>query len=718
MQSKEITADTVSIKAFDVLFLADVTRHGDVGFRIRREIEACVRLGCRVAIKHVQSDALAGSVSPDIQHCIRNGLAEVVPDNETISVKMVLVFSPGRFENPKFDSRYIRADRVVLIVDTLPSLQQMGQWHTFSFGEMSWAPTNRWIRSALAAFSMPVPLEEEDWRPVVTDLERQDPSRKPGSTMVIGRLSMPGQFQWPNTKEELKNTYSLSSEFEFLYSGAPPRDLIEEIQTGENWREFSTKDISVERFVGFLDAFAYFPSRDIPELPDAAIAEAMASGKPVFLPKRFEPHFGPGATYVETPDFKPMLAGLTDAEEAFRSLGAAAQKNCAFQFPEAAYSDKIDRFLGDEKGSRHRRDTRKKKDSRVLFVPSNGIGMGHVSRLLAIATRLGEGTEAVFASLAQASELIEATGFHSEYIPSVHDSRQNLEVWDRWFRYELDRLIDRYDANTVVFDGNIPTTGLLGATLSRADCKLVWVRRGMQGPTNAEDLDKAKFIDLVIEPGEIAPDEANDLSTLLRGETLSVGPITLLDRKDLLSRETARKDLQLSEEHPAVLVQLGVGSNRDNVSLVEKVVRELKKIPNPQIVLAEWKHGTEGLPRLPGCRIVQAFPLSRYFNAFDFSVSAAGYNTFHEVIRFGLPTVFVPNVHPQLDDQWARAQYAQDKQAGFNLPEDEIENLAVLGEALLKPEIRNFMRANSLGLSSSSGAVAAAVAIEKQAAGS
>jgi UDP:flavonoid glycosyltransferase YjiC (YdhE family) len=42
--------------------------------------------------------------------------------------------------------------------------------------------------------------------------------------------------------------------------------------------------------------------------------------------------------------------------------------------------------------------------------------------------------------------------------------------------------------------------------------------------------------------------------------------------------------------------------------------------------------------------IVREFPLSRRFRAFDLAVSASGYNSFHELLRFGIPTLFIPNL--------------------------------------------------------------------------
>ena len=51
--------------------------------------------------------------------------------------------------------------------------------------------------------------------------------------------------------------------------------------------------------------------------------------------------------------------------------------------------------------------------------------------------------------------------------------------------------------------------------------------------------------------------------------------------------------------------------------------------------------------------------------AFDVTVTATGYNTFHEAVAFELPALFVPNEHTAVDDQSARASYADQVGAGI-----------------------------------------------------
>ena len=59
--------------------------------------------------------------------------------------------------------------------------------------------------------------------------------------------------------------------------------------------------------------------------------------------------------------------------------------------------------------------------------------------------------------------------------------------------------------------------------------------------------------------------------------------------------------------------------------------------------------------------LLRDYPNSMYFRAFDATVQAGGYNSFHETRRFGLPALFYPNMNTGMDDQLARCKVAEDE---------------------------------------------------------
>ena len=132
---------------FDAVLISDMTRGGDIGLRIRREVQALTRSGYRCAFRHLPPGSRQ-TISPDIQRCVREGLALPVPAGTPVAAKLAIAYSPGTLNAP-VDLDGLSAEQVVLVVDSPPSPKQMGYWFGFGFGPMTWAPTNRWVRARL-----------------------------------------------------------------------------------------------------------------------------------------------------------------------------------------------------------------------------------------------------------------------------------------------------------------------------------------------------------------------------------------------------------------------------------------------------------------------------------------------------------------------------------------------------------------------------------------
>ena len=78
--------------------------------------------------------------------------------------------------------------------------------------------------------------------------------------------------------------------------------------------------------------------------------------------------------------------------------------------------------------------------------------------------------------------------------------------------------------------------------------------------------------------------------------------------------------------------------------------------------------------KLPTSTILHAhFPLIELMPAFDYAISAAGYNTFHELLACGIPTIFIPKSRGY-DDQYGRAKRAFDAKAALFLEEKQIQS--------------------------------------------
>ena len=109
-----------------------------------------------------------------------------------------------------------------------------------------------------------------------------------------------------------------------------------------------------------------------------------------------------------------------------------------------------------------------------------------------------------------------------------------------------------------------------------------------------------------------------------------------------------------------------------------------------------------------GVAVLRRFPLSRYVRAFDASIGAVGYNSFHEAIQAGLPSIFVPNESPQQDDQLARARFAERRGLGYCVRTGEPYRLLETLDRLLDPDEQARIRATAQGFRRENGAVEAA----------
>ncbi len=714
MQGTDLSADLSRFQAeltggeparFDLIFVADMTLDDDSGLRITQECRVASGMGLRIGLLHIAGTSGA-RLCADLQGLVRTGAALVVDLSGPVEADLIVVHAPAALSEFSPSLKHLSARRVVLVHDRAPDPATMGRWFGLMFGKMSWAPVNRWVRAELEALRLPIEIEPVDWRPPIAECGA--PPLRTGSRLAIGVVAGRAAANWPSSEAELARLLPQDGSVDVHILGAPPRQLFADRTVPPSWKRYRPGDIAIERFVGLVDVLAVFPSADHPVLPDAAIAAAMASGKPVLISPQFRAHFGPSLVYCEVDAALDTAVRLFRDEQSRLEVSRKAIAEAALQFSADLYRERLARLLARPVDHAAPHVQRRKPVATAVFVPSNGVGLGHVSRLLAIATRAEGRFEPVFASLAQTAPTIESFGYTTHYLPSLSDTGADIGVWDGWFRLELERIVYGHGAEIVVFDGNNPTPGLMKAVLSQPPCRMAWIRRGMNKSVPSPYLDNARFFDLIIEPGELAGERDTGPTAARRHEAVLVEPIRLLDHVELLSRSDARAALRLDPTRPAVLVQLGGSAHRDVLGLTDAVVRALRGFRDVQIVLAEWANAAAPMSLWPDTTVISGFPLSRYFNAFDFSVSAAGYNTFHEAIDFALPSVFIGNAHGAVDDQVARARFAQDAGAGLELPEDQLFQLPSIFQILLDERAREVLRSNCRNLQRPNGASQAA----------
>jgi hypothetical protein len=296
--------------------------------------------------------------------------------------------------------------------------------------------------------------------------------------------------------------------------------------------------------------------------------------------------------------------------------------------------------------------------ARVLFATSNGTGLGHLNRAMAIARRLPEGVETRIFTLSQAIPAVVRAGFRVDYHPSYRRPASGSDwQWNLRLRRRLEALLEEFGPDLVVFDGVHPYRALTHVLSRSGAPRSLWCRRPLwREGSSAAPLRRTGAFDAVLEPGELAAELDAGPTVARREEAIGVDPIVLLDPGELLSRERAATELGLDPGRPTALVNLGQGGAVDDA--VARTLRALSASGELQVAALQSSIAAD--LEVPGdvVHLRSTFPMSRYFHAFDLAVAAAGYNAFHELIAFGVPALFVPM--PRLtDDQPARARWAE-----------------------------------------------------------
>lgn len=664
--------------AFDILVIADPRFPGGTSSGIAAEIEAQVSAGYRTGLLALKGPVLKlpHPFHPALRELIDRGAVELVDPSRPVEARLALLHHPMVFQHPPARPLRIVADVHLLVVQH-PPFDAAGRpaydvaavdanTAMLCGGQVTWAPLSPVVRRQLERLDQPPLLLVKDWHHVV-DIAGWRAPRPPlaNGPLRIGRHSRPDPLKWPPTREAVLAVYPDDPSFDVRVLGGGP--YLEKLMDGRipaNWQVQGFNPLAVKDFLAGIDFFVYYHHPQWIEAFGRTIIEAMASGCLVVLPPDFVELFGEAAAYAP-PYLAPVRVRQLRSDTALANTQrAAAYDALAARFSAATHVVRLAELIGPP-----RPPSRMQVGSpprRVMLVTSNGVGIGHLTRMLAIARRLPSGIEPIIVTLSQALQLPASMGFHVEHIPFHAYLRADTRAWNHFVRQELELMLAFYDPAVLVFDGHVPYGGLVDALAGARACLSAWCRRGMWQPKASKDaLARERAFDIVIEPGELAGAFDRGPTRGLRERARQVPPIRLLDMDELLPRAEARAALGLSDGRRAILVQLGSGNNFDYARLRHRVLEVLAERPElePVVVVSPI---AKAAPELPAnVRVRELYPVARYLKAFDAAVSAAGYNSFHELLTAGLPTLFVPNENPSMDDQLARATWAT--QAGLAL---------------------------------------------------
>jgi UDP:flavonoid glycosyltransferase YjiC (YdhE family)/glycosyltransferase involved in cell wall biosynthesis len=564
-------------------------------------------------------------------------------------------------------------------------------------------------------------VEISDWAP------RQ--SRAPGPRAILGRHSRPDPLKWPDLREEIQLAYPEDPDFTVrILGGPPPQERLPAVP--KNWEIIPFGQMDVGDFLCSLDFYVYFHSRRWVEAFGVALAEALAVGLVAITDESFKPLFEDGAVYAQPSEVGSVIRSFLNDPSRYEMQSRRARALVERKFSTSNYLQRfralledagIDRKIAAPVSAAFDASTppgpRRRRSRRVLFVSSNGVGLGHLTRQLAIARRLPAGIGAAFFTLSQGAQVVEDFGYPVDYVPSHQALGVEFESWNSAFAIELANAVDYFEPGAVIFDGNVPYRGLLDVAASMPDRFWLWVRRAMwKRNQQPEILRRFDAFDAIFEPAEIAADEDVGPTTISRDRVVQVDPILLLDPDERLPREHAIAELALDAGAGVIAVQLGSGANFRYGEIREAILSQLVRAGRFSVVELLSPIASKALAQatpIEGVIKRRMFPSFRFSRAFDLLVTSAGYNSFHECLFGRIPALFVPNESPELDDQLLRARYAETMQLGACLRAKDILRIPEALDHALSLETQQAAAARTERLTYQNGAHAVARFIEE-----
>jgi UDP-N-acetylglucosamine:LPS N-acetylglucosamine transferase len=707
---------------YDLAILGDFRYPGGTSVSLAEELKAQTAAGYTTALVPMRTPQLKRKrrFHAQLINCIQSGMGELVAPDQALRVKLLVIRHPGLLTEDPDPRPRVEADQVLMVANQTPGdlLEPDGilyydparvdrRLHELFGDQVLWTPIGPEVREGLNATGAALNLSPTDWHNVLDPDEWwADRSSYVAERPVIGRHSRPHWKKWPASAEQILAAYpdDEAIQVKILGGGEVAADILGRVPS--NWTLYPFNSVPPRDFLREIDFQVYYHHPQLIEAFGRTIVEALASATPTIVSPHFEKLFGDACVYAEPEDVAESVWRLYDDPAGYRERAEQGHLFVRENFGHEVHRRRIAEFVGKPAEGSPRRAAipRRRAQDRAILFAANGSGMGHLTRTMAVARRLPEAVQPIFVTLSSGMNLIRDAGYLCEYIPQGGGER-----WQAFLEQRLVEIIASYGPKALVFD-SAPFTGLTEAKLTTG-LPFVWIRRAMwQKDRGGSNLARAGHFDLVIEPGEFAADFDQGLTTAHREGVVCVPPILLLDEPELIQRDEARAELGLEDSNLTVLVQLGSGNIDELAFLLRTTVERLLRIPNLEVVVGDSPI-SRGRVELPSeVRRLTTYPINRYLKGFDFAISAAGYNSVHELVGFGMPTVFIPMRAP-LDDQHGRARYVEAVGAGLSLDPISEAGLDRCLETILAEDRRRDMSERCQELFPGNGAPQAASAV-------
>lgn len=656
---------------FDIVYFADPRFTGGTSRAFANEVTSLERQGVNAGYCPVLGPLFKSPRGPHpaIQTHINRGQLVLLDPREATTAGLVVIHHPRLFEELAPEPFGLQTSQVVLVLHHPPyngdgkpeyDLNRiLANIHEMFGVEVTLAPVGPAVRSQL---TLPLPdyalVWPLDWSNLL-DFEswKLRPERPAKGNIVIGRHSRPQMNKWPAQREDAVLVYPDCPGISVRMLGAPEELKQAFSPIPSNWQLHEFSEHAVRDFLKDLDFYVYFHSADWVEAFGYCVLEAIATGVPAILPFHFQPLFGSAAIYAEPSEVETIVRELAADKDAYLEHVRKARIEVERRFSIEQFPERLSTLKTDWQTKQNLPPKVSKR--RIVFMTSNGVGLGHLTRAMAIASHLPSDTEVAIFTLSQAFKLAEDAGYLTQFIPFHRLTGASVPDWNTALSKELSDFLSFFRPDTLVFDGNVPYSGLVSALNQWPGVKRVWVRRGLWSTTQNDTISREVHFDLVIEPEDFSARFDRGATTLSK-VGCRVPPILASSPDDRLTRAQARQELGLDPQSNVVAMMLGAGTNFDFQRIRKRLLKDLTDRDDIDVleIVPPFASQPDNEPNALH-RQISLYPAFRYSNAFDAMISSAGYNSFHEAILGGIPTLFVANEAPEMDLQIIRARHAK-----------------------------------------------------------
>ena len=334
--------------------------------------------------------------------------------------------------------------------------------------------------------------------------------------------------------------------------------------------------------------------------------------------------------------------------------------------------------------------------SRILFCCINGNGLGHVTRILALirqVRKIDSCHEILVLTSSEFTHILAKENIASVKVPSPEIHRENKKLPVAYLTQSIaSQVVATFRPNAVVIDST--PSGLCGEYMSFLN--IIPKRAFLFGMfpnfiKTPQYKSSLNFFGKIFMPYTKSEREAVKIKIDNRFEW--VGHFLIRSRKEMLSREDARKKMRLSMNETIGFISLGGGGNPENERILNWALSTLTKQTSVKIVCP-----IQPLARDPSlildnqqCVPISHFPLIEYYRAFDFAISSGGMNAIAELTHAALPCALVPLGHPSTDQEFNINLFARQ---GLGIPVKTFDTKALESaiETLLNKKKREQMQ--------------------------